>query len=69
MNNELQKLESRINALTAALGYTLTALSAHSNVKDLVSENLLKDSEIQTIEENRQAFIALSKVINSFRLV
>ncbi|ELC3875216.1 hypothetical protein RJF01_001532 [Salmonella enterica] len=69
MNAELKELESRINALTAALGYTLTILSVSSNTKNLVSEQLLKDAEIQTERENRQAFIALSKVINSFRLV
>ncbi|HCA3882460.1 TPA: hypothetical protein MPK85_003103 [Salmonella enterica] len=69
MNAELKELEGRINALTAALGYTLTILSVSSNTKNLVSEQLLKDAEIQTERENRQAFIALSKVINSFRLV
>lgn len=69
MNDKLKELESRINALTAALGYSLTILSASSNAKDLVSEKLLNDAEIQTERENRQAFIALSKIIDSFKLV
>ncbi|EAQ6363911.1 hypothetical protein L2D25_02315 [Salmonella enterica subsp. enterica serovar Muenchen] len=69
MNDKLKELESRINALTAALGYSLTILNASSNAKDLVSEKLLNDAEIQTERENRQAFIALSKVIDSFKLV
>ncbi|EHE6023106.1 hypothetical protein JMS36_004640, partial [Salmonella enterica] len=67
MNDKLKELESRINALTAALGYSLTILNASSNAKDLVSEKLLNDAEIQTERENRQAFIALSKVIDSFK--
>ncbi|EGO7253086.1 hypothetical protein MYX88_004904 [Salmonella enterica] len=42
MNDKLKELESRINALTAAPGYSLTILSASSNAKDLVSEKIIK---------------------------